>query len=517
MYFWTVAIVVFVIWFLSREPYFYDFFVFCKDWAKEFISERWKWFRSFSVLKQTYIIVSGVIGLALFILFIALYYQLFNIISGKVKTTISTIDSNFALAFLGTVTGGVALFTGFIAILRSETNERQSTAAEDHSKAAMKQSETADQKALREQQGQIADHINKAVEGLGKSNQQGNPVIEVRIGALYELERIAKHNIHNHVQIIEMLCAYIRTNSPLVNTENEPTEPREDIRLALAIIGRRETWSDSEERIKDEADNGYRTDLRNRSLIGAQLTKASLNGAILNGANISKAVLNGASLIGTVLKDANISDSVFNDANLNDAKFENADLSDAKFENADLSDANFKNAKIINTSFTNVTINNANFRGATLKQSWLYDVNLKNANFDKADLKGAWIAEADMSNASFSGADLSKVRIRDANLTAAKFDNVNTEHIIAHKCDFSNCINLTQAQLNVMFCGVKVTIPDGLERPDHWPTDDLNYGELFNVYYEWEKEMEEEAERENQAHMDAEGLAMDMKGEEPLA
>ena len=186
-------------------------------------------------LKRTYIIVAGAIGFALFILFIALYSQIILLPFGW--ATITDIDSDFALAFLGTVTGGVALFTGFIAILRSETNERQSTAAEDQSKAAMKQSETADQKAIREQQGQIADHINKAVEGLGKSNQQSNPVIEVRIGALYELERIAKHNIHNHVQIIEMLCAYIRTNSPLVNTENEPNEPREDIRLALAIIG----------------------------------------------------------------------------------------------------------------------------------------------------------------------------------------------------------------------------------------------------------------------------------------
>ncbi len=456
-------------------------------------------------LKRTYIIVAGAIGFALFILFIALYSQIILLPFGL--ATITDIDSDFALAFLGTVTGGVALFTGFIAILRSETNERQSTAAEDQSKAAMKQSETADQKAIREQQGQIADHINKAVEGLGKSNQQGYPVIEVRIGALYELERIAKHNTHNHVQIIEMLCAYIRTNSPLIDSEYEPNEPREDIRLALAIIGRRETWSDSEERIKDEADNGYRTDLRNRSLIGAQLTKASLNGAILNGANISKAVLNRANLAEAVLNGANISDSVFNGADLTNAKFENANMSNAYFEKATLTDGRFSNANM----------SSIKFKEAILLRVWLYGANLKGANFDNADLKNSWIAETDMSNASFSGADLSKVRIRDTNLTDTKFDNANTEYLVAYECNFSNCKNLTQDQLDVMFCGIKVTIPEGLVRPRHWPTDELDYNDFFNAHYEWEKEMEEEEDRANQAHMDAEGLAMDMKGEEPLA
>jgi hypothetical protein len=67
----------------------------------------------------------------------------------------------------------------------------------------------------------ITDRINAVVLGLGVEKtvnvtengqviERTEPNIEVRIGAILALERIAKENLDVHVQIMELLCTYIR-------------------------------------------------------------------------------------------------------------------------------------------------------------------------------------------------------------------------------------------------------------------------------------------------------------------
>ncbi len=266
-------------------------------------------------LKTTYIIFATIIGFALFILFIALYYQLFNIILGKAKTTISTIDSNFALAFLGTVSGGVAIFTGYMAILRSGTNERETRTAEE---------------------GLITDRLNKATEGLGKKDGD-NPVIEVRLGALYALERIAQDSLRDHVQIMEILCAYIRHNSPL---KNDNKSVREDIQAALTIIGRRGNGEEGKERLKQEYTQSYRIDLSGCNLRSASLDDANLNRAILYRTNMTYATLIGTQLVGVRFSYTNLTHSGMNGTNLAYTDFENAITTLAMVLNCSLSESN---------------------------------------------------------------------------------------------------------------------------------------------------------------------------------
>ena len=104
------------------------------------------------------------------------------------------------------------------------------------------------------EEGLITDRINKAVEMLGadktvkRQRRRGNsrlayakgedgkpdftkpimeevsePNIEVRIGAIYALERIAQDSDRDHVQIMEILCAYIRQNAPADSAVEWPT------------------------------------------------------------------------------------------------------------------------------------------------------------------------------------------------------------------------------------------------------------------------------------------------------
>ena len=81
-----------------------------------------------------------------------------------------------------------------------------------------------------EQEGHMTDRITSAVEQLGaektvkepgedgKTVERTVPNIEVRMGAILSLERIAQDSTANdkgrdHVRVMEILCAYIRENS----------------------------------------------------------------------------------------------------------------------------------------------------------------------------------------------------------------------------------------------------------------------------------------------------------------
>ncbi len=359
-----------------------------------------KWGKA-PLLKRAYIIVAGIVGFALLILFVRLYLEILLFEWDITKTTRNADSSirNLAIAFLGTTSSIGALFGFFLAILRSEENKRQNDVAEKQSKTAIKQSNTAieQSKAAIEQnkianeqreiankqantaeQGLITDRINKATEGLGKNHENGEPILEIRIGAIYALERIAKDSERDHIQIIEVLCAYIRTNSPN-NSENEKRiRVREDIQEALTIIGRRETWSQDKSRLQIERAQGLFL----------------------------------------------------------------------------------------------------NFFNCYLKGVELYDADLSHANFNRTNLQHAWLNDTDI-----SGARLLNANINDASLTGVK-----TSGAYARLGNFSGCQTLTQEQLDVMYCGVDVIIPDGLIRPENWPTDKLEHDKFTEAHNKWLKD-----------------------------
>ncbi|WP_156882833.1 hypothetical protein [Rhodovulum sp. P5] len=114
---------------------------------------------------------------------------------------------------------------------------------------AQAQADTAQRQADLAEQGLITDRLTKAVEGLGamktvkrqRRDDDGillyakggdgepdtaqplieevtEPNIEVRIGAIYALERISKDSDRDHANIMEILCAYIRENAPAKDT-----------------------------------------------------------------------------------------------------------------------------------------------------------------------------------------------------------------------------------------------------------------------------------------------------------
>src|SRR5208283_4013250 len=97
------------------------------------------------------------------------------------------------------------------------------------------------------EQGHITDRYTKAIEQLGALTAASKPNVEVRLGAIYALERIAFDSPRDHWPIMEVLTAYVRQNAP-APTE-EPTKRENDIAVAkkpateiqaiLTVLGRR--------------------------------------------------------------------------------------------------------------------------------------------------------------------------------------------------------------------------------------------------------------------------------------
>ena len=271
------------------------------------------------------------------------------------------------------------------------------------------------------EQGQITDRINKAVEGLGAEKtvsrigrvvqvkaedgrikqeikwagqnlklQSGDtvetdkgewqvfnetlPNLEVRIGAVYALERIAQDSDRDHVQIMEILCAYIRANAPSNQAETCPEHwivdktsgierrhptplniianwvkslrpPRSDIQTVLTVIGRR-----TRHQISLEGNHvngrwqGYQLDLKNTCLQQADLTNcnfcnANFEGSRLQGANLSKSLIKSANFWLAQLHCARFSTAQLQGAHFGEVPMQMSDLSGAWAHGADFSQA----------------------------------------------------------------------------------------------------------------------------------------------------------------------------------
>jgi hypothetical protein len=157
------------------------------------------------------------------------------------------------------------------------------------------------------EQGQLTERFTRAIEQLGETDDKGKPKLELRLGGIYALERIAKDSPgRDYSTVMEVLTAYVRENAKLPLKEStEPTsepserakQPRADIQAVLDVLGRRQ-----EERVSEEY--SVWLDLRETNLKGANLTRANLTRANLMGANLTEAKLWEADLRGAKLWNA---------------------------------------------------------------------------------------------------------------------------------------------------------------------------------------------------------------------
>ena len=132
------------------------------------------------------------------------------------------------------------------------------------------------------QQGQITDRYTKAIEQLGSDK------LDVRLGGIYALERIAADSPRDHPTVVEVLSAFVREHGqPPTSTTGAllSVKPPTDVQAALDVLGR-----------LPQRSGVSRGDLSAALLAFAGLRRANLSSAHLEGADLSGAVLDGVDL-----------------------------------------------------------------------------------------------------------------------------------------------------------------------------------------------------------------------------
>jgi hypothetical protein len=213
-----------------------------------------------------------------------------------------------------------------------------------------RQVQTGRQQVHLAEQGQITERFTRAIDQLGSAH------LDVRLGGLYALERIARDSPDDRATIGEVLTAYLRGHAPWPpRLEDQP--PIEaaietvaflrlrapDVQAALTVLGRGHFADpDPDAPQLDLAD----TDLRRSYLSRADLRRARLYGADLRRARFDDTDLRGATLIRAYLQEAHLLGANLQDAVLHHADLRDADLTDANLAGADLRHANLQGTKL---------------------------------------------------------------------------------------------------------------------------------------------------------------------------
>jgi uncharacterized protein YjbI with pentapeptide repeats len=239
--------------------------------------------------------------------------------------------------------------------------------------------------------GQITERFTRAIDQLGSRE------LDVRLGGIYALERIARDSADDHPQVVEVLTAYVRGHAawqPAADGDERQRIPRlpTDVQAAMSVLGRRDPTRDRPEIALDLTN----TDLRRLRLLGEQvhLEGVQLFGAHLEGAVLVEAHLDGAYLSHAHLEGASLADVSLDSAELQEAHLDGVLLNVANLAHADFTGASLQGADLTAADLTGSTLSRVNFDGAVLDGTqlagaWLIGAQLKGAAVSDVGMRGA--------------------------------------------------------------------------------------------------------------------------------
>jgi uncharacterized protein YjbI with pentapeptide repeats len=313
-------------------------------------------------------------------------------------------------------------------------------------------------------EGQVTDRYTKAIEQLGSDK------LDVRIGGIYALERLAHDSAGDHPTVMEVLAAFIREHSreewlvpePSVSSVRVHPFPRPDVQSALTVIGRRDVRRDRQ-RIDLTA-----AVLPGALLFGADLTRvrlvsADLSGAVihtgakLTDANLTNADLTGADLTGADLNTADLTAAILADAKLPGATLTAAVLTRADLTGADLHAADLTDAILADAKLTRANLSGVDLEGAILAHANLTGANLRSANLTRANLTGADLVDADLLRAKLAGAILAHANLTGAYCTSYRHVGPSRAGLLAE-------VLFPAADLTGALLSPDAVVPEGWQR-----------------------------------------------------
>lgn len=271
------------------------------------------------------------------------------------------------------------------------------------------------------QEGQITGRFISAVEKLGAEK------LEIRLGGIYALERIARDSERDHWPIMEILTAFVRENGRWVSpNENdnksfvsEAPKARQDIHAVMTVLGRRNWQCERTEQ---------KLDLRETNLSGVDLTDAHLARARFTGSRFDRTIMNGADFEHADLEKCEITDCEMHHAFLQNANLEKTTICGTDLGESVLSDARFMMSSIDTVHAVGSEAEAVCFLKATIVNSDFGRCNLKYANFMRAGISGVSFHKSHLEWAKFT-----KAKLIDTVLEEAYLEGVEKSEYTVHE------------------------------------------------------------------------------------
>lgn len=260
--------------------------------------------------------------------------------------------------------------------------------------------------------------------------------MELRLGAIYALERIARDSWKDHWPIMEVLTAYIRENSSQVKhfwaMEKEDYNPTitPDIQAAITVIGRRnKMW------IEKELQQNKRLDLSNCNLHKADFS------------------------------DLNYDNATFAHSSMSNSKFIRTELNDARIVNCELRGAEFKDVIGCNVTFIGSIVPGLEFLNCNFNYGRFKLQELKNAQFKYCSLNNIEAEESTFYTTDFINCillfdeididdEIPPQKVYPESITLSKFEGCMVNIHLTGKKSASNhylTSKLTEEQINYIF------------------------------------------------------------------
>ena len=332
--------------------------------------------------------------------------------------------------------------------------------------------------------------------------------IEVRIGAIYALERVLKESKDLKVsfdeQIVDTLSAYVRENckypiKTLGPLENRPLpnefdgfyEYQDSLREKLFEFRRGEMPANvSDVQAAISALKRYSIGIAFRNSINDS-NFINLRNVNFQGADLSGIILSNADLTSAHLEGSDLSGAVFHGVDFTLAKMEGVNLSGATLINSqlcssDLSCADLNFVKIVNSDLYNSELNYTSLSGSTIVNSNLSDAHFYHADLSMSTLDASkcydtWFSSCILNCSRFIGSELIRTNLDNADISGATFRGALLE------CDLSNVRfdpAEIQEQMNTTFGNKERTIlPEYVMIPDHWAEG----GPIGSTSLKWKK------------------------------
>ncbi|MFI7229955.1 pentapeptide repeat-containing protein [Nonomuraea angiospora] len=243
--------------------------------------------------------------------------------------------------------------------------------------------------------GQTTESFAAAIAHLGDTS------VDVRLGGIYALERIARSSTADRRVIGEILSAFIgnRARDPQRGTQHahHVTEAPSgsvnlslrapDIHAALTVLGRREPVRGQVLRLDRVV--LPKADLASARLHDVDLHFSDLTEARFVGTDLTRADLTRVRLAKAILADAILYQADLRDAVLAGAIAEGVDLRGADLSNADLRNVNLRGARLDYSDLRGARLSGAVLTGASLKRVVFDETTTWPGGFDTSLIRSA--------------------------------------------------------------------------------------------------------------------------------